>query len=156
MSSPDQVWESYLSSINENSLTTKLKYVFIDHFCSEKEPADRLYNLALNGIKRATTGSVEIYKYYNETILKPGDLSILTNFDKSECCIIKTIRSTIKKFFEVTEEDAFIEGEGDKSLSYWRKAHIRFFSDEYRKLGLSFSESIEVVFEEFEIEFGNK
>jgi uncharacterized protein YhfF len=153
MSSPEEIWKKYLQSINEDPFKTKLKYELIDHFCSEKEPADRLYKLAESGIKRATTGSIEICKYHNEPLLKPGDLSILTNFDQSECCVIRTVKSTIKHFSEINEEDAFIEGEGDKSLAYWRNAHLDYFSEEYKRVGLSFSESILVVFEEFEVAY---
>jgi len=153
MGGPAVVWNKYLASINEDSLTTKLEYAFVDHFCHEKEPADRLYRLALDGIKRATAASVAVCKHYDEPILKPGDLSILTNFDETECCVIRTVRSTIKKFSEISEEDAFIEGEGDRSLAYWRQAHQGFFRDELAELGLGFSEDIEVVFEEFRVEY---
>lgn len=153
MSSPAVVWNRYLASINEDLRMTKLSYAFVDHFCHEKEPADRLYRLAIDGIKRATTGSVDVCRHHGESILKPGDLSILTNFDETECCVIRTVRSTIKKFSEVTEEDAFIEGEGDKSLAYWRQAHLGFFRAEFAELGLEFSEDREVVFEEFRVEY---
>jgi len=156
MSSPEVIWNRYLGSMNEDPLKTKLKYELVDHFCSEKEPADRLYKLAEAGIKRATTGSIEICKHYNEPLLKPGDLSILTNFDQSECCVIRTVKSTIKKFSEINEEDASIEGEGDKSLEYWRNAHLEYFSEEYKRVGLLFSESILVVFEEFEVVYRDK
>ena len=153
MSGPDVVWNKYLASIDEDSRTTKLAYAFVDHFCHEKEPADRLYRLAVDGIKRATAGSLDVCRHNGEPILKPGELSILTNFDETECCVIRTVRSTIKKFSEVTEEDAFIEGEGDKSLAYWRQAHLGFFKDEFAGLGLEFTEDREIVFEEFRVEY---
>ena len=44
----------------------------------------------------------------------------------------------------MTEEHAFEEGEGDRSLSYWRKAHLEFFSS----YG-NFQESEELVCEKF-------
>ena len=153
MSGPAVVWNKYLASIDEDPRTTKLRYAFVDHFCHEKEPSDRLYRMAVDGIKRATTGSVDVCRLRGEPLLKPGDLSILTNFDETECCVIRTVRSTIKKFSEVTEEDAFIEGEGDRSLAYWRQAHLGFFRDEFAELGLEFSEERHVVFEEFRVEY---
>ncbi len=45
----------------------------------------------------------------------------------------------------------FCEGEGDKSLAYWRKVHEDFFRDEYAACGLEFSQDIPVVCEEFEL-----
>ena len=153
MSGPAVVWSKYLASINEDPRTTKVECALVDHFCHEEEASDRLYRLAVDGIKRATAGSVLVCKHYDEPILEPGDLSILTNFDETECCVIRTVRSTIKKFSEINEEDAFIEGEGDRSLAYWRQAHLAFFRDEFAELGLEFSDDIEVVFEEFRVEY---
>ena len=41
-----------------------------------------------------------------------------------------------------------MEGEGDKSLDYWRKVHIKFFEEEF---GDKFNEDMEVLCEEFEL-----
>ena len=110
------IWDRYLQLFGENTETTTKKYLLVDHFTNKKESADRLYDLTLAGIKRATTGSLLACSYYNEPIMKPNDLSILTNYDESKMCIIRTIRTTIKPFKEITAKDAEIEGEGDKSL----------------------------------------
>ena len=32
-------------------------------------------------------------------------------------------------FDEVDEEHAYLEGEGDRSLEYWREVHERFFTE---------------------------
>ena len=48
---------------------------------------------------------------------------------------------------------AFNEGEGDKSLDYWRKAHVSFFERELKNEKIKFSGDTEVVFEEFEMIF---
>ena len=93
------IWKKYLSSLGETPETTSKKIILADHFCNDKESADYLYELALTGIKRATTGSTWVYDYYKESILKPNDLSILTNFDGTKMCILKTIKVTIKKIF---------------------------------------------------------
>lgn len=54
-------------------------------------------------------------------------------------------------FCEITESHAFKEGEGDKSLSYWRKVHEEFFENALERKGLSFDEQMKVVCEEFEV-----
>ena len=41
-----------------------------------------------------------------------------------------------------------MEGEGDKSLDYWRKVHIKFFEEESEG---KFNEDMEVLCEEFEL-----
>ncbi len=43
------------------------------------------------------------------------------------------------------------EGEGDLSLAYWREAHRNFFGRVCARLGLDFSERIEVVAERFRV-----
>jgi uncharacterized protein YhfF len=149
------IWDRYLESIGEKPETTKLKYLLVDHFTNNRESADALFDLALAGIKRATTGSLWACDYFKEPIMQPGDLSILTNYDESRMCIIRTIKTTIKKFKEVTDEDAAIEGEGDKSLAYWRMAHKRFFEEECKKIGKEFTEEMPVIFEEFKIEYAD-
>jgi len=41
---------------------------------------------------------------------------------------LKTIELTKRRFDEVDEAFAYDEGEGDRSLRYWREAHTRYFS----------------------------
>ena len=43
------------------------------------------------------------------------------------------------------------EGEGDRSLEYWRTVHRRFFTEELQEPGLPFDEKLELVCEEFEV-----
>ena len=54
-------------------------------------------------------------------------------------------------FNRVSEEHAWKEGEGDRSLEYWRNTHRRFFAEELREEGLDFDEEMELVCEEFEV-----
>lgn len=49
----------------------------------------------------------------------------------------------------MTEELASREGEGNRSLEYWRKVHITYFTDELKKESIEFDESMPVLFEEF-------
>jgi uncharacterized protein YhfF len=148
-----RVWEKYLLSIGENPDSTELSYVFADHFCATKEPADALFDLAISGIKRATAGSLWVYEANRDPVLAAGDLWILTDFGKTRACVAKNLRVTVKAFGEITEADAETEGEGDKSLDYWRRVHREYFSRECESIGKVFSESMPVVFEEFKIIF---
>ena len=47
----------------------------------------------------------------------------------------------------MTEELAFIEGEEDKSLEYYRREHIRIF----KEIDSEFNDSSKVVFEIFKV-----
>lgn len=44
-----------------------------------------------------------------------------------------------------------IEGEGDKSLKYWQRVHINFFTRELKEFEMEFSQDMLVVFEELEV-----
>lgn len=50
-------------------------------------------------------------------------------------------------FSKVDEKFAYTEGEGDKSLEYWRRVHIKAFNDELKEL----SEDMLVVCEIFQV-----
>ena len=52
-------------------------------------------------------------------------------------------------FKEISEEHAFYEGEGNRTLEYWREVHKRFFSGELSAVNIPFSEDLLVVCEEF-------
>lgn len=54
---------------------------------------------------------------------------------------------------EITKVDIvpFKEGEGDKTLEWWRKAHIDFFKPYFEEFGLMFSEDSRIVLEEFQV-----
>lgn len=82
---------------------------------------------------------------------KAGEYSVILNSRQEAVCIIRTINVQILPFGEVDEQHARKEGEGDKSLSYWRKIHRDFFKAALQKIGLSFDESRKVVCEEFEV-----
>ncbi|MBQ4279729.1 MAG: ASCH domain-containing protein [Rikenellaceae bacterium] len=53
----------------------------------------------------------------------------------------------------MSEEHAFREGEGDRTLTYWRKVHERFFKKELESVGQVFTEDMAVVCEEFHVVF---
>jgi uncharacterized protein YhfF len=42
--------------------------------------------------------------------------------------VIRATAVEVRRFGDVDEEFAWTEGEGDRSLAYWREAHLRFFA----------------------------
>lgn len=57
----------------------------------------------------------------------------------------------ITPFNKVSENHAYKEGEGDRSLRYWQKVHEEFFKKELSETGLEFETNMNVVCEEFEV-----
>ncbi|MGW7887722.1 ASCH domain-containing protein [Staphylococcus xylosus] len=112
---------------------------------------DELAKLVKQGDKTATTSGYEAYKVEDEPLPQVGEVSVILNEKGHPQCVIQTTRVYQTPFNEVTEHHAYLEGEGDKSLAYWRKAHIDFFKPYYESLVLTFNESIIVVCEEFKL-----
>ena len=121
------------------------------YFCDTEDCANKLAELVKQGIKRGTTSLNYWYESAGEKLPEAGQFNVITDWSGKAQCITRTKKITILPFREVGEDLAFIEGEGDKSLDYWRKAHISFFTRELEKLNMEFSEDMLVVFEEFEV-----
>jgi uncharacterized protein YhfF len=144
------LWENYLTSIGENPENTKLECKIVEYFGNNKI-ADELFNLVYSGKKTATCGSLWSYEAEKTNPLEKGDLNIVTDYCGKKACVIKTTNIKIKKFIEISEVDARLEGEGDLSLKYWREEHKKFFEEKCKEIGKEFSEKMPVVFEEFEV-----
>lgn len=139
----EEMWQEFLNSKNTDSLEYSA-WQFGDD-------ADLLSNLVLNGEKTATCSLLKFYEIENEKLPEINEYSLILDSKNEAVCIIKTTEIKIVKFNEVGEELASKEGEGDKSLSYWKKVHKNFFEKELKKIGLEFNEDLKLVFEEFEV-----
>ena len=80
-----------------------------------------------------------------------GDYSVILNSSEEAVCIIKTLKVYVIAFNQVSDEHAFKEGEGDRSLEYWRMVHVRFLTNELASVHKAFDEHTKVVCEEFEV-----
>lgn len=109
--------------------------------------------LTIKDDKRATTSLHYLYEIEKEEVPKVGELSIITDFDGNAKCIIKTTDVKVLPFSKVDEKFAYTEGEGDMSLEYWRRVHIKAFNDELKELSIDmeFSEDMLVVCEIFQV-----
>jgi uncharacterized protein YhfF len=119
-------------------------------FGNTPDMKDSLADLVLNGRKRATTSLVWGYeKSPGEKLPTVGGHSIILNSAGEPICIIETMKVEKRKFSQIDDEYAFIEGEGDRSLKYWREGHWRFFSKECELLERVPSEDMPVICEIF-------
>jgi len=91
--------------------------------------------------------------YQNSSLPPIGGLNIILDADNNAVCITETTKVYTCTFLEVSEEHVFKEGEGEKSISYWRKVHKDFFSRELKAYDLDFDEKMIVVCEEFKVIF---
>lgn len=112
---------------------------------------DKLAQLTLQGTKTATASSYPVYKAENEPVPAVGDYSIILDSQNQAVCIIQTTQIDIVPFYQVDEEQAYLEGEGDRTLTYWREVHRTFFESEMQSIHQKFTEDMLVVCERFKI-----
>lgn len=112
--------------------------------------ANELLSLVLNGKKRATTSSILALEAANMDVPNVGALSIVTNFSGEPWCVIETTAVTVLPFQEMTFELCGREGE-DECLETWILGHKKFFTEEAKELGYTFTEDMLVLFEDFEV-----
>lgn len=148
--SVEKMWVNYLTAIGEEIRNTNKNHTSWS-FCDNEKSANNLVELVEEGIKTATTSLYYFYELDGEILPKERGFSIVTDWKGIAQCIIQTKKVTVVPFKEVTEEFAKKEGEGDKSLKYWRRVHIDFFTKELKEVRIEFSEEMLVVCEEFEV-----
>jgi len=144
------MWKKYLSTIGENINNTGKNHESW-YFCNNEEDANELAGLVKKGTKKATASLHCLYGIENEPIPEVGDYIIIINWAGIAQCIIQITNVDIIPFEEVTEEFAAKEGEGDKTLSFWRKVHRKFFTLGLKEYSKIFSEDMLMVCEEFEV-----
>ncbi|MEW5815147.1 MAG: ASCH domain-containing protein [Spirochaetota bacterium] len=113
--------------------------------------ADELSDLVLHGNKRAKSVSLWSLEAEKQSIPKPGDVSVLTDWDGFAQVIIETTEVKVAPFKDVPADFAAEEGEGDLSLEYWRTVHWDAFSRESAVTGRGPDEAMPVVCERFKV-----
>lgn len=112
---------------------------------------DLLAELVIKKEKTGTASAYPLYELENEPLPKVGAYSVILNSKEEAVCMIQTTKVYVVPFCEVSAEHAFKEGEGDKSLSYWRKVNEEFFTHCMKEVGMTFDEQMKVVCEEFKL-----
>ena len=114
---------------------------------------DLLAHLVLSGEKTATASAHPLYALEDEPIPEVGEYSVILDSREEALCVIRTTKVTLIPFCDVPASHAYKEGEGDKSLAYWRRIHAAFFTQCMAEAGLEFTPEMIVVCEEFEVVF---
>ncbi|MCH2189411.1 MAG: ASCH domain-containing protein [Gammaproteobacteria bacterium] len=147
-SSPKELASAYFRSIGAPARAIPAYY-----FCDNQKDADECADLVLSGDKRATASSLWFYEAENEPLPKAGDLSIVTNWQGTPLCVIQVEKVEIVPFNKVTAEFALCEGEGDKSLEYWRRVHWDYYHRELAATSKSPTDDMPIVCEYFKVIF---
>jgi len=141
-------WSEFLAATNR-SPDTLLYDAF--HFCDSEALATELAELVLAGTKTGTATLVWDCEDEGIAIPKAGDLSIVLSWDRQPLCVIEDTAVEVTPFNEVGDAFAASEGEGDRTLRYWREAHSDFFGRACKRLGRDFEETAPIVCENFKV-----
>ena len=135
-----------------------LEYPNLDHlknfkfeawsFGNTKEMADDLGHLVLAGKKTATCSLLSAYRGFENEIPQVGVYSVLCDGEDKPLCIIFLTETSICKFKDISKQHAYEEGEGDRTLDYWKKVHRDFFSNY-----TDFTDESDLVCERFKVSF---
>lgn len=87
------------------------------------ELANELLELVLSGTKCATCWA----ESHGLLSAEVGKMMVVLDGQGVPKAVVKTIELTKRRFEEVDEAFAYDEGEGDRSLQYWREVHTRYF-----------------------------
>ncbi len=123
------------------------------YFGNTPEMASDLARLVLNGTKTATASLCAVNEAKPDEAPHPNGYSVVTDLFGEPVCVIQTTEIRIQPFAEVDAQVAFDEGEGDRSLEYWRDVHRKYFSREAAEMGVKFTDTSAVCCERFRLLF---
>lgn len=148
-----QFWEEFCRSKPEIDPSISFQTCQTWFFGNTPEMALELAGLVLSGKKTATASLMDVNEKKPEAAPVPDGYSIVTDFEGRPMCVIQTTEIRHLPFNEVDEQFAFDEGEGDRSLEYWRDDHRRYFTAEAAENGITFNERSLVCCERFRLLF---
>lgn len=123
------------------------------YFGNTPEMARELAGLVISGRKTATASLAAVNEIKPDESPVPDGLSVVTDMNGEPMAVIQTTEIRHIPFDDVDARFAYDEGEGDRSLEYWRDVHWQYFTREALELGIDFTESSIVCCERFKLLF---
>lgn len=120
------LWADYVTTVPEAE-RDRLVEPEVWAFGDSPELADELSVLVVQGVKTATADLVWTVEFEGRSVPQAGEYNVILDGHDAAVCIMQTTHVSIRPYDEVPPEFAYDEGEGDRSLAYWRDAHWRYF-----------------------------
>ena len=146
----ESYWRSYLESLPADSPVRDEQYV-AEGWGDSPEMADELGALIADGTKTATCSALWEYEAEDEPLPQVGLKTVVLDGKGDPLCIVETTEVEVRPYEEVDAGFAYEEGEGDRSLEYWREAHRRFFSRTLPNTGKEPTTDMPLVCERFRV-----
>jgi uncharacterized protein YhfF len=155
MSEPSKIeeyWQAFLKTQPDPAATAQRFYESF-YFSSSEAVANELAGLVRQGIKTATSALVWENEAEGKRTVQPGDLSIVTDWNKNPVCVIETTEVELKPFKEVDEQFAYDYGEGERTLAWWKEALWDSYAPICAALSQAPSEDMVLICERFRVVF---
>jgi uncharacterized protein YhfF len=143
-------WNHYLETLPADSPVRAERYV-AEAWGDSPQLADELGTLIAEGAKTATCSALWEYEAEGEPLPSVGLKAIVLDGTGDPLCIVETTEVAVRPYDEIDAQFAFEEGEGDRSLDYWRNAHWRFFSRTLPSIGKQPTTEMPLVCERFRV-----
>ena len=111
----------------------------------EPEVVDARLERVKAGYQRASAGLLWLLDAHGEDPPRCGDLRVLRDAQGQAQAVVEVLESQVVPFGQVDEHFAVDVGEGDLSLTYWRRSHGQVFERQCRSLGYHPSDTMPVV-----------
>ncbi|XBO44092.1 MBL fold metallo-hydrolase [Pedococcus sp. KACC 23699] len=142
------MYADYLAAHPE-VVPTPASEVAVECFGDSPELADELVEFIVGGTKRATASLVAGYAADEEPLPKVGAHWVCCDGSGRPRAVLRTWEIRLGPFRSVDERFAWDEGEYDRTLESWLEGHRRAHGREAARLGIEFTEDLEVCFERF-------
>src|ERR687893_2315199 len=143
-------WQSYLDTLPADSPVRDKQYE-AEGFGDSSQMADELGALILSKTKTATWSALWEPEAEASSLPEVGQKTIGLDGNDDPLCTIETTEVEVRPYNEVDARFAYEEGEGDRSLEYWRQAHWRFFSRPVPQIRKKAAKEIPLVCERFRV-----
>ena len=143
-------WRSYLETLPADSPIRGEEYA-VERFGDSCQLADELGALIFDGTKTATCSALWEYEAEGASLPTVGSKLIVLDGNDVPLCVIDTTEVKVRPYDEVDARFAYEEGEGDRSLEYWRDAHWRFFSRNLPAIGKEPAPGMPLICERFRV-----
>jgi uncharacterized protein YhfF len=143
-------WQSYLNTLPAASPTRNEQYA-AEGWGDSPRMADELGALIASGTKTATCSALWEYEAEGEPLPEVGVKTVVLDGNGDPLCIVETSEVEVRPYDEVDATFAYEEGEGDRSLEYWREAHWRFFARTLPNVGREPTTEMPLVCERFRV-----
>ncbi len=146
-----EFWQRFLAAENLSMSTDR--FTAVECFGDTAQMADELLNLILNGPKRATASAAVEYEREGEPLPSIGERWIAYDGLSRPRAVIETTEVRVGPLSSVDAAFAWDEGEGDRSLDYWVRAHQGFFQRYLPTIGVAYNDDMSTVFERFRVAY---